>query len=220
MLTAQDRTVPDCLDRVGELAGLGVRRIGFKDVGIDAEIAERLARAIHAIGAEVWIEMVALDADRNRAIALLARAIGADALCGGLGPEVLRDALAGSAIRYLPFAGKPEGHPTRLRGDAHEIAASARAADDAGCAGVDLLAFRAVDADPLDLIRAARGATTGELVVAGSVDTPARIAEVADAGADAFTIGSALFERRFAPGGDFPAQVRAVQAACSLSPTP
>jgi hypothetical protein len=38
-----------------------------------------------------------------------------------------------------------------------------------GCAGIDLLAYRATDAEPLDLVRAARAATSGRLVVAGSI---------------------------------------------------
>jgi putative N-acetylmannosamine-6-phosphate epimerase len=69
-----------------------------------------------------------------------------------------------------------------------------------GCPGVDLLAYRATDADPLDLIRAARRGLgeKGYLIVAGSIDSPDRIKAVAAAGADAFTIGSAVFEDAFA----------------------
>ena len=68
-----------------------------------------------------------------------------------------------------------------------------------GCAGVDLLAYRATEADPMDLVRAARRATEGTLVVAGSVDSPERIRALADAGANAFTIGSAAFDGSFSP---------------------
>jgi heptaprenylglyceryl phosphate synthase len=47
---------------------------------------------------------------------------------------------------------------------------------------------------------AARAALSGELIVAGSIDTPDRIQALAAAGADAFTIGTAAFEGAFAPG--------------------
>ncbi|MDN0199933.1 HisA/HisF-related TIM barrel protein [Streptomyces sp. S.PNR 29] len=91
------------------------------------------------------------------------------------------------------------------RGDPHlagnpvRIADDCRRAEAAGCAGVDLLAYRATDADPLDLVRAARAATTGRLVVAGSIASTDQIEALASAGADAFTIGSAAFEGSLQP---------------------
>ena len=69
-----------------------------------------------------------------------------------------------------------------------------------GCPGVDLLAYRAVEADPLDLVRAARSTMDGYVICAGSVNSPERIRALADAGADAFTIGSAVFDGSFSPG--------------------
>ena len=86
---------------------------------------------------------------------------------------------------------------------------------DSGCAGCDLLAYRATDADPISLVRAARAALgDGRLVVAGSVNTPARIRAIDAAGADAFTIGSALFDGSFAPRcGALGSQIGAVHAA-------
>jgi hypothetical protein len=48
-------------------------------------------------------------------------------------------------------------------------------------------------------VRAARTATPGYLIVAGSVNSAARIRSLADAGADAFTVGSAAFDGSFAP---------------------
>lgn len=35
MLTRHDRTVPDCLAVLDEIAPLGLRHIGFKDIGAD-----------------------------------------------------------------------------------------------------------------------------------------------------------------------------------------
>jgi putative N-acetylmannosamine-6-phosphate epimerase len=48
-------------------------------------------------------------------------------------------------------------------------------------------------------VKAARRATQGTLVVAGSIDTPERIRALAEAGANAFTIGSAAFDGSFNP---------------------
>src|SRR3546814_3079971 len=68
--------------------------------------------------------------------------------------------------------------------------------------GVDLLAYRATEADPLELVRAARRATRGTLVVAGSIDSLARIRALAQPRVNAFTIGSAAFDGAFSPRKD------------------
>jgi len=80
-----------------------------------------------------------------------------------------------------------------------------------------LLAYRATEAEPLDLIRAARRGLgkKGQLVVAGSIDSPAHIRAVAEAGADAFTIGSAAFDGSFSPRkGLLANQLRDIVEAC------
>jgi len=122
--------------------------------------------------------------------------------------------LSGSGVEYLPFPGRPEGHPTRLGGTPESVAEDCRRFGNLGCAGVDLLAYRAFEADPLALVRAAREATDGVLLVAGSVDSPERIRDLAEAGADAFTIGSAVFDGSFSPRkGALTSRLRDVCAA-------
>ena len=86
---------------------------------------------------------------------------------------------------------------------------------EAGAEGVDLLAFRAVDADPLALVASARDALgESRLIVAGSIDSPDRVRLMADLGVDAITMGTAVFEETFAPGRKgVAAQLEAVLAA-------
>ncbi len=214
MLTAGDHTVPDCLDVVDRIAPLGLGHIGFKDIGADPATLAELNRRIRAAGARSYLEMVDGDVDRQVQTAHFARSIGVDGLCGGVAVEESLAVLAGSDVRYYPFVGRPVGHPTRLHGTPEAIAADCRRVRAMGCAGVDLLAYRAEDADPLALVRAARAALDGMLIVAGSVDSPGRIAALATAGADAFTIGSAVFERRFSAAADVAGQLRDVLSAC------
>jgi phosphoribosylformimino-5-aminoimidazole carboxamide ribonucleotide (ProFAR) isomerase len=117
-------------------------------------------------------------------------------------------------VAYYPFPGRPEGHPTRLGGTPETVAADCRRFTGMGCAGVDLLAYRAFEADPLALVRAARAATVGHVIVAGSVNSPERIRALRAAGADAFTIGSAAFDGSFAPRkGLLASQLREIVAA-------
>jgi hypothetical protein len=214
MLTSGDRTVGDCLDVLDEVAGLGLRHIGFKDVGVAPEVLETLHRRIKATGAVSYLEVVSLTSESTRQSARVARQLGVDRVLGGGNASDVLDEIGGSGIEYFPFAGRPQGHPTALLGSPEEIAADCRRADELGCAGVDLLAFRSIASEPLDLVRAARKALSGRLIVAGSVDSPARVRELDALEVDAFTIGTALFERRFVPGEpSLRAQVAAALAA-------
>lgn len=215
MLTRQDQTVEDCLETFDAIAGLGIGHVGFKDVGADHATLDELNRRIKASGAVSYMEVVSTTPEACHASAWAAREIGVDRLLGGTEVEKTLEILDGSGIGYYPFPGRPEGHPTMLGGTPDQVAAHCRRFAALGCAGVDLLAYRATEADPLDLVRAARSATAGELIVAGSVDSPARIKELAEAGADAFTIGSAVFDGSFAPRKGLTAsQLRDVLAAC------
>ena len=148
----------------------------------------------------------------------LARDLGVDLLMGGVHVEEGLRILEGSTTRYLPFAGKPTGHPTRLGGSAPEVEAQCRDFATKGCAGVDILAYRATEAEPLDLIAACRRGfgERGAVVVAGSVNSAERVDAIRAAGADAFTIGTAAIEASYAPGaGPLAAQLKAVLEDCA-----
>jgi uncharacterized protein related to proFAR isomerase len=84
---------------------------------------------------------------------------------------------------------------------------------------VDLLAYRATEADPLDLVRRRAALPTQQLIVAGSVNTKEQIHALAAAGVDAFTIGSAVFDGAFSPAkGSFRSQVQDILEACAKAP--
>jgi hypothetical protein len=217
MLTRNDATVGNALDLVEIARELGLRHIGFKDAGADAPMLRRLTQAIRAAGASPWMEVVATTREAELRSIALGRDLGVDLLMGGVHVEEALRILDGGATRYLPFAGKPSGHPTRLGGSAAEVEAQCRAFAAMGCAGVDILAYRATEAEPLDLVAACRRGflDQGAVVVAGSVNSAERVAAVRAAGADAFTIGTAAIEASYAPGGgSLAAQLRAVLEDC------
>ncbi len=216
MMTRADRTIGDCLEVFDEVADLGLSHIGFKDVGVAPEVLDVLHRRIKDAGAISYLEVVSLTPETARQSALAARRLGVDRLLGGADAPAILDAIAGSGIDYYPFVGSPHGHPTALSGSPEEIARDCRRADQLGCAGVDLLAFRAAIESPIELVRAARVALRGRLLVAGSISSPDQIAELASLGVDAFTVGTALFEGRFASGkSSLRAQLAEVLAAAA-----
>lgn len=215
MLTRSDQTVSDCLEVLDEIAPVGLRHLGFKDVGVEPPVLAELTRRIRAQGATSYMEVVSTSTEACLRSAKVGLEIGVDWLLGGTCVEEVQAILAGSKTRYAPFPGRPSGHPTKLGGSAADVEADCRRYQAMGCRGVDLLAYRATEADPLELVRAARKATRGLLLVAGSVDCPDRIRALADAGADAFTIGSAAFDGSFSPRkGSLRSQLADIVAAC------
>lgn len=199
MLTRSDRTIVDCLDTWDAVADVGLRHAGFKDVGVDIRTLVELNRRMHDDGVTTYLEVVSTSAAECLRSARAAVEIGVDRLMGGTEVDEILRIVDGTGIEYLPFPGVPRGHPTTLGGDAALVERQCRDFDGRGCAGVDLLAYRATEADPLDLVRGARRGTAGYLVVAGSVSTVRQIHDLAAAGADAFTIGSAVFDGSFSP---------------------
>ena len=202
MLMHHDKTVQNCLDVYDSLSGIGLKHVGFKDVGVDKVTLKELTRRIKADGCIAYVEVVSQTPETIRQSITASAELGVDRVLGGQDIKLAMETFKGGGPSYYPFPGKPIGHPTKLGGTAAEVEADCRKAVTSGCPGVDLLAYRATEADPLDLIRAARRGVgdDGHLIVAGSIDSPARIKAVASAGADAFTIGSAVFEEAFAQG--------------------
>lgn len=213
MLTRHDETVGNCLAVMDEIAGLGLGHIGFKDIGADLATLRTLNQRIKSLGAISYLEVVATTDEAALNSARMAVEIGVDRLLGGKLFEETLEILRGTGIGHYPFPGRPVGHPTRLGGMPEDVRADCEMFVGAGCAGADLLAYRATEADPLALTRAARaGLGDKYLICAGGVDSPARIAALRDAGCDAFTIGSAAFDLVFSKAPDLAGQLRDVLA--------
>lgn len=219
MLTRHDRTIDDAEDVVDAVCDLGVRHVGLKDVGIEREAMRRLVARIRARGSACYLEVVSTTPVSVASSLATGRALGVDFILGGTDLDSAERVL-GRLDGYFPFPGRPSGHPTRLGGTSADIERDSRKARARRCGGVDLLAYRATDADPLALVRAARrGVEDGRLIVAGSVRTTEQIHALSAAGADAFTIGSAVFDGTFAPNkGSLRGQILDILEACHTAP--
>jgi hypothetical protein len=219
MLTRGDKTVEDALDVIEQIAPLGLGHIGFKDVGVEPRTLQLLTDRIRALGALSYMEVVSETPEACLRSARVARELGVDRLLGGTDVKRITEILAGSPTTYFPFPGFPAGHPTKLGGTPADVTAHCERFRAAGCAGADILAYRATEADPLELIRAARrGIGDGYLIVAGSIASRERIEAVAAAGADAFTIGTAVFDGSYNPRkGSLLSQLGDVLADCEAA---
>jgi hypothetical protein len=184
-------------------------------VGVPPDVLARIVERIHSRGAVAYLEVVSTTPSAVTASLETGNALGVDRILGGTDLDAA-ERLLGRLDGYFPFPGRPHGHPTQLAGTPEDVERDTRRARARGCGGVDLLAYRATEADPLALVRAARrGAGDGRLIVAGSVHSPGQIHALAAAGADAFTIGSAVFDGSFAPThGSLRGQLLAILDAC------
>lgn len=211
MLTRNDRTVEDASEQLQTALGLGVRHIGFKDIGLPIAQLKALNAAIKAGGATSYLEVVSLDRDSEIASARAALEVGVDVLLGGTRADDVLPVIAGTAIQYCPFPGRIVGHPSILEGGIDEIVASARAlAGREGVHGLDLLAYRSKQDVPA-LMKAVCAAVSKPVYIAGSIDTPERIAIVKQAGAAGFTIGTAALDGKYpANSATVPDQLSAI----------
>lgn len=215
MLTHHDRTVDDALRVYDEIRDTDLRYVGFKDVGPPPAVLKELAAAMRADGREVFLEVVSERAEDELRSVEAALDIGVDWLMGGTHPDAalaILDRIGPSGSRgrprYCPFPGRVVGHPSVLEGTIDEIAESARVltARD-GIDGLDLLAYRWAGDVPA-LVRRVVNASSGPVIAAGSVDSAERIQSLAAAGAWAFTIGGACFERVLPAGPSIREQVQ------------
>jgi hypothetical protein len=208
MLTRNDQTVPDARQVYDTLRDTSLRYVGFKDIGLPPSELRALATEMRADGREVFLEVVSERADDELRSVEAALDIGVDWLMGGTHADEALSILdrvgppgTSGRPRYCPFPGRVVDHPSILEGSIEEICESARSLTARpGVDGLDLLAYR-WQGDVPRLVRAVVDSASGPVVAAGSVDSAERIEALARAGAWAFTIGGAIFDRRL-PAGD------------------
>jgi DhnA family fructose-bisphosphate aldolase class Ia len=211
MLTKDDRTIVDAIEVLDSVSDVGLRYVGFKDVGAEPDRQREITKRAHDLGMEVMLEVVSTSVEAEANSVRSARAAEVDWVLGGTNPEVGVDILAGTDIRYCPFPGIVTGHPSVLSGSVEDIAASAGSLSGMkGVYGVDLLTYRHADADPEELTSAVVKSCEGPVIAAGAVVTRDQIELLDRAGAWGFTIGSAVFNGQMPGAPSVAAQVQTV----------
>jgi 2,4-dienoyl-CoA reductase-like NADH-dependent reductase (Old Yellow Enzyme family) len=209
MLTRNDMTVPHALELFQSLRDTPVTHWGFKDMGLPIEQMKRLVESMKEAGKVTYLEVVSLSEAEGLQGARLAVETGFDVLMGTVFFETINEYMKDKPVCYYPFPGRVHSHPSILDGTIEAIVADARRLEAHGVDGMDLLTYRYAGDAPR-LLREVVQVTRVPIVSAGSIASFERIAEVWEAGAWGFTIGSAFFESRFVPGGSFEDNVMAV----------
>jgi len=202
MLTYNDETVKEALNIFRECKDAPVIHWGFKDVGLAPDEMKTVVREMKTAGKTTYLEVVSLSEEEGLRGARIAVEAGFDVLMGTVFFDSILEYLKGKPIKYYPFPGHIYGHPSIMDGTIDEIVAHARFLESKGVQGMDLLSYRYVGNAPL-LLREVVQSTNVPIVSAGSIESYKRLAEVWQAGAWGFTIGSALFDKKFVPDGSF-----------------
>lgn len=202
MLTYNDKTVENAEFLFESLKETPVRYWGFKDVGLSIEAAEKLVGKLKDAGKTIKLEVVSLTEEEGLKAAKRAVEFEIDVLMGTVYYDSINDYLKEKPVKYVPFVGTISGHPSILDGDIDEIVSHVRELESKGVDGIDLLTYR-YTGDAVKLLSEVVKGTNLRVISAGSIDSFERVSEVCNAGAWAFTIGSAFFDKRFAPDGSF-----------------
>lgn len=209
MLTYNDQTVNNSLSIFKDCKDLPVKHWGFKDVGLPAKEMKELFNEMKKAGKTTYLEVVSLTEEEGLKGAKLAVEAGCDVLMGTVFFESINKYLKGKPIKYFPFPGHIHGHPSILAGTIDEIVAHAKLLESYGVDGLDLLTYR-YHGDASLLLLKVVNAVSIPVVSAGSIESIQRISEVTKTGAWGFTIGSALFDNKFAPNGSFSENIQIV----------
>ena len=197
MLTHNDRTIENALECASIAINCGIRHIGFKDIGLPESDLRELSQYLLDHNVTRYLEVVSLDADEEQRSVESGLRIGVDRLMGGTRPDLVLPLIKDSDIGYYPFPGNIVGHPSRLTGTVQSIVEDAvDLSQRDGVTGLDLLAYR-FSGQVETLMGAVCQSVNVPVVMAGSVDSPARIRAVKASGAAGFTIGTAALEGVF-----------------------
>ena len=209
MLTYDDVTVKNAYEVFESCKDLPVQHWGFKNVGLPKDQMKELAGAMKAAGKTTFLEVVTYDEESCLDGAKTAVDCGFDVLMGTLYFESVHNYLKEHGVEYMPFVGKVSGSPSILEGTNEEIIEDAKQMMAKGLTGFDILAYRHV-IDGEKLAYEFCKAVDAKICIAGSINSFARIDTMFDIGPWSFTMGSALFAKKFVKDGSFRDNLKAV----------
>jgi hypothetical protein len=203
MLTHNDKTVKDAKEVFESCKDLPVKYWGFKDVGLPPNEMKELCALMNKSGKNTFLEVVTYTEEECMRGAKIAVDCGFEYLMGTIFYDKVNDFIKTTSLKYMPFVGEVSGSPSILKGSAESMLAQEAKYKKAGVYGVDLLGYRYADGDPEKLSGEFIAKGSLPCVLAGSIDSEKRIDIVLKMNPWGFTMGSALFSKKFVKDGTF-----------------
>ncbi len=210
MLTNEDKTVPDAIEIFKECCDLPVDIWGFKNVGITEERMSKLITMMKRDRKKTALEVVTYTEESCMEAAKFACEHNFDYLLGTCYFDSVWNYLKKHTIKYYPFIGNVFGHPSSLTGDLKSMISEANKFRQKNISGVDCLAFRYSDGNPVLLAKSIVQQIKSDVIIAGSINTIERINIVKSINPWGFTIGSAIYKQNFLNGAGYRANLEKV----------
>lgn len=213
MLTHHDVTIPNAAEVFEEVKNTGLKFVGCKDIGLSEKELQVLFRKIRENGITSFLEVVCNNEKDHFAGIDKAIQIEADYIIGGMPKfakktfDYLKEKKADP--KFFPYVGNVVGHPCLLKGNIDAIINDELNFQKIGVDGINLLLYRFAG-DVTKLLDQTVETLKIPLIVAGDVDSFERIEPLKRRKVFAFTIGGAVFEKKFVPGKGIKDQVIAV----------
>jgi len=208
METYNDMTRADAISVYKEIRDTNVKFIGFKDIGLPMKQLKELHKMMKKDGRTTFLEVVSASEKETLQSTKVALELGVDYLIGGTYIDSTLPLIKNTKIKYFPYVGKIVDHPCKLRGSIEEIVNDTKKVKEKGISGINLLAYR-YNGDVEQLIEKV-SAVGLPMIVAGSIDSYERVLKMKDMDIWAFTIGGAIFDKKFVTQGNLTDNIDAV----------
>ena len=199
MLTHNDKTVSNAREVFAGAADAPTEHWGFKDTGLPLSELALLARDMKAAGKVVHFESLEEDEAACLTAARFAVSEGIDYLIGMAFHPSVAEELAGAGVGYFPTCGARSGIPRMLHGSISEIVSDGQTVR-ADADGVTLSLYRWTGGEPAELGEAFIRDVPTPVIITGSINSTARLDEIARLAPWAITVGSAIFDDAFGVG--------------------
>jgi hypothetical protein len=208
METYNDMTRSDAIPVYKQIRDTNVKCIGFKDIGLPITKLKELHAMMKKDRRTTFLEVVSASEKDTVQSTKVALELGVDYLIGGTYIDATLPLIKNKKIMYFPYVGKIVDHPCKLRGSIEEIVSDTKKVKERGIPGINLLAYR-YNGDVDQLIEKV-SAVGLPMIVAGSIDSYERVSKMREMDIWAFTIGGAIFDKKFVGNGSLADNINAV----------
>jgi hypothetical protein len=211
METYNDMTRSDAIKVYKEIRDTKLKFIGFKDIGLPIKELKELHSMMKKDGRTTFLEVVSASEMETIQSTKVALELGVDYLIGGTYIDSTLSLIKNTNVKYFPYIGKIVDHPCKLRGSIEEMIQDTKKVKEKRIPGINLLAYR-YNGDVEKLMEKVR-AVGLPMIVAGSIDSYERVSKMKELDIWAFTIGGAIFDKKFVSNGSLKDNINAVLKA-------